>query len=143
MTKFQTIEDEQKPLMLKELRMLWEKSRPGLPWAKGEFNKTNTLLLDDSPYKAIRNPVSCSLISFRKIRLEFFFKYHIVFNANVFLSTYVNYIQRHTAIFPYSYRYNDTNDSSLGETDLFNPLPLQIFSLCPRIVIAVYTVSSE
>ncbi|KAK4252531.1 hypothetical protein QN277_014519 [Acacia crassicarpa] len=76
-TKFQTIEDEQKPLMLKELRMLWEKSRPGLPWAKGEFNETNTLLLDDSPYKAIRNPM-------------------------------------HTAIFPYSYRYNDTNDSSLG-----------------------------
>ncbi|KAI9088393.1 hypothetical protein K1719_029842 [Acacia pycnantha] len=76
-TKFQTIEDKHKPLMLKELSMLWEKSRPGLPWEKGEFNETNTLLLDDSPYKAIRNPM-------------------------------------HTAIFPYSYRYNDTNDSSLG-----------------------------
>ncbi|XP_028758464.1 uncharacterized protein LOC114717492 [Neltuma alba] len=76
-TKFKTIEDEHKPLMLKELGKLWEKARPSLRWKKGEFNETNTLLVDDSPYKAIRNPM-------------------------------------HTAIFPYSYRYSDTDDISLG-----------------------------
>ncbi|XP_054806092.1 leashin-like [Prosopis cineraria] len=77
MTTFQTIEDRNKPLMLKELRKLWEKCRRDLPWEKGEFNETNTLLLDDSPYKAILNPM-------------------------------------HTAVFPYSYQYSDTNDTSLG-----------------------------
>ncbi|XP_028779244.1 uncharacterized protein LOC114735694 [Neltuma alba] len=76
-TKFRTIEDKNKPLMLKELRKLWEKGRSDLPWKKGEFNEKNTLLLDDSPYKAIRNPM-------------------------------------HTAIFPYSYRFSDNNDTSLG-----------------------------
>lgn len=63
--------------MLKELRKLWEKLEPGLPWEKGEFHESNTLLVDDSPYKALVNPM-------------------------------------HTAIFPYSYRYHYTKDSSLG-----------------------------
>ncbi|XP_027354229.1 uncharacterized protein LOC113864558 isoform X2 [Abrus precatorius] len=81
-TEFTTVENRNKPLVLKELVKLWEKSEPGLPWEKGEFNESNTLLLDDSPYKALVNP-------------------------------------RHTAIFPYSYRYYDTTDSSLGpEGDL-------------------------
>lgn len=58
-TKFKTIEDKKKPLVLKELRRLWEK-KPfrELPLEKGEYDKSNTLLLDDSPYKALRNPVS-------------------------------------------------------------------------------------
>ncbi|AES66023.1 uncharacterized protein [Medicago truncatula] len=76
-TKFSTVENKEKPLVLKELRKLWEKLEPGLPWEKGEFHESNTLLVDDSPYKALVNPM-------------------------------------HTAIFPYSYRYHYTKDSSLG-----------------------------
>lgn len=76
-TKFGTVENKEKPLVLKELRKLWEKLEPGLPWEKGEFHESNTLLVDDSPYKALVNPM-------------------------------------HTAIFPYSYRYHYTKDSSLG-----------------------------
>ncbi|KAK1564683.1 hypothetical protein Q3G72_009051 [Acer saccharum] len=76
-TGLNTIENKDKPLVLKELKKLWDKVEPDLPWEKGEYNETNTLLLDDSPYKALRNPA-------------------------------------HTAIFPYSYKYNDSNDCSLG-----------------------------
>ncbi|KAI9174547.1 hypothetical protein LWI28_018993 [Acer negundo] len=76
-TGLNTIENKDKPLVLKELKKLWDKLEPDLPWEKGEYNETNTLLLDDSPYKALRNPA-------------------------------------HTAIFPYSYSYKDSNDCSLG-----------------------------
>ena len=57
-TGFNTVEDREKPLLLKELNKIWEKHDPDLPWARGYYNKSNTLLLDDSPYKALRNPVS-------------------------------------------------------------------------------------
>ncbi|KAF8399609.1 hypothetical protein HHK36_015478 [Tetracentron sinense] len=76
-TGYNTVEDRHKPLILKELKKLWEKHEPNLPWEKGYYNESNTLLLDDSPYKALRNPP-------------------------------------HTAVFPYSYRFWDTNDNSLG-----------------------------
>uniref|UniRef100_A0A2P2L942 Mitochondrial import inner membrane translocase subunit TIM50 n=1 Tax=Rhizophora mucronata TaxID=61149 RepID=A0A2P2L942_RHIMU len=56
-TGFTTVENRDKPLVLKELKKLWEKLEPDLPWKKGDYNKTNTILLDDSPYKALRNPV--------------------------------------------------------------------------------------
>ncbi|TXG72465.1 hypothetical protein EZV62_001044 [Acer yangbiense] len=36
--------------------MLWENLIPVIPWKNGEYNETNTLLLDDSLYKALRNP---------------------------------------------------------------------------------------
>ncbi|KAK6921013.1 FCP1 homology domain [Dillenia turbinata] len=51
-----TLQNKNKPLLLKELKKLWEKHDPNLPWEKGEYNESNTLLLDDSPYKALRNP---------------------------------------------------------------------------------------
>lgn len=54
------MENKEKPLLLKELKKLWDKCDPELPWERGEFNETNTLLLDDSPYKSLRNPVSLS-----------------------------------------------------------------------------------
>jgi hypothetical protein len=56
-TGFTTIENKEKPLVLKELRRLWEKLEPNLSFEKGEYSEANTLLLDDSPYKALRNPV--------------------------------------------------------------------------------------
>ena len=42
-----------RPIFLKELQKVWSlKKKTGL----ARFNETNTLLIDDSPYKAIRNP---------------------------------------------------------------------------------------
>ncbi|XP_065631126.1 uncharacterized protein LOC112004996 isoform X1 [Quercus suber] len=76
-TKFKTLEDKHKPVVLKELRKIWEKHDPSLPWKKGDYNQSNTLLLDDSPYKALLNPP-------------------------------------HTAIFPDSFNFQNTDDKSLG-----------------------------
>ncbi|XP_078178493.1 uncharacterized protein LOC144572702 isoform X5 [Carex rostrata] len=53
-TKFETV--EKKPLFFKELNKLWEKVEANLPWEKGRFTPSNTLLVDDSPCKALRNP---------------------------------------------------------------------------------------
>lgn len=55
-TSFKTIENNRKVVVFKELRKLWEKHDPNLPWEKGDYNESNTLLLDDSPYKALLNP---------------------------------------------------------------------------------------
>jgi len=55
-TGYNTVENREKPLLLKELKYLWEKNEPDVPWASGVYNESNTLLLDDSPYKALRNP---------------------------------------------------------------------------------------
>ncbi|GAV88950.1 NIF domain-containing protein [Cephalotus follicularis] len=60
-TSFTTVENKNKRLVLKELRKLWEKLEPDLPWEKGEYNESNTLLLDDSPYKALRNPAHTAI----------------------------------------------------------------------------------
>ncbi|KAE8672328.1 Detected protein of unknown function [Hibiscus syriacus] len=60
-TKFKTLENEDKPLVLKELRKLWDRQLPNLPWKKGEYDESNTLLLDDSPYKALRNPANTAV----------------------------------------------------------------------------------
>ncbi|XP_061365982.1 uncharacterized protein LOC133309242 [Gastrolobium bilobum] len=55
-TSFKTLENKHKPLVFKDLRKIWEKQDPNLPWEKGYYNESNTLLLDDSPYKALLNP---------------------------------------------------------------------------------------
>ncbi|OMO62940.1 NLI interacting factor [Corchorus capsularis] len=62
-TKLETLEDKPKPLVLKELRKLW-KNVSKLPWEKGEYDESNTLLLDDSPYKALRNPANTAIFPF-------------------------------------------------------------------------------
>ncbi|GAV83928.1 NIF domain-containing protein [Cephalotus follicularis] len=77
-SKIGTLENKHKPIVFKELHRVWEKCEPNLPWEKGYYNKSNTLLLDDSPYKALLNPP-------------------------------------HTAVFPYSYKYQDRRDNSLGD----------------------------
>ena len=47
-----------RPMFLKELKHVWKlKRNTGL----SHFNKTNTLLIDDSPYKAIRNPAHTAI----------------------------------------------------------------------------------
>ncbi|CAJ1947136.1 unnamed protein product [Sphenostylis stenocarpa] len=55
-TRFKTLENENKNLVFKDLRKLWDKQDRNLPWEKGFYNESNTLLLDDSPYKALLNP---------------------------------------------------------------------------------------
>ncbi|KAM7263950.1 hypothetical protein ACFE04_001633 [Oxalis oulophora] len=60
-TKLGTIEKKDKPIVLKELKKLWDKCYPDLPWNEGDFNETNTLLVDDSPYKALRNPAHTAI----------------------------------------------------------------------------------
>ncbi|CAN4100370.1 unnamed protein product [Withania somnifera] len=45
-----------KPIILKKLKKLWDKYEPDLPWERGEYDESNTLLLDDSPHKALCNP---------------------------------------------------------------------------------------
>ncbi|XP_048139845.1 uncharacterized protein LOC115727752 [Rhodamnia argentea] len=55
-TRFRTLENKHKALVFKEVRRLWEKHDSSLPWEKGDYDESNTLLLDDSPYKALLNP---------------------------------------------------------------------------------------
>ncbi|PKA65881.1 hypothetical protein AXF42_Ash010290 [Apostasia shenzhenica] len=55
-TGVRTLENHHKPLVLKELKKLWNKEESDLPWKKGEYSPSNTLLVDDSPYKALCNP---------------------------------------------------------------------------------------
>ncbi|KAJ6760486.1 HALOACID DEHALOGENASE-LIKE HYDROLASE (HAD) SUPERFAMILY PROTEIN [Salix purpurea] len=60
-TGFTTVENTSKPMFLKELKKLWEylESTPHLN--KGEYDESNTLLLDDSPYKTLCNPVHTAI----------------------------------------------------------------------------------
>ncbi|KAL6880319.1 hypothetical protein ACP4OV_011884 [Aristida adscensionis] len=55
-TQYNTPGFKRKPLVLKEMYKLWNKEGADLPWDKGEYSPSNTLLIDDSPYKALRNP---------------------------------------------------------------------------------------
>lgn len=55
-TGFNTLDNSDKPLLLKELKKLWDKQDPDLSWDRGVYDASNTILLDDSPYKALRNP---------------------------------------------------------------------------------------
>lgn len=63
-TGYNTVENKEKPLLLKELKKLWEKQDPDLPWERGEYDESNTLLLDDSPYKALRNPPNTAIFPY-------------------------------------------------------------------------------
>lgn len=52
---FKTLEKRDKPLYLKDLKKLWNKdSKAKLPM--GKYSKSNTLLIDNVPYKALLNP---------------------------------------------------------------------------------------
>eukprot|EP00897_Mesotaenium_endlicherianum_P005558 jgi/Mesen1/502/ME000104S10596 len=49
-------EKANKPVFLKELSKLWDSLNNAAGWGHGRFRPCNTLLVDDSPYKAICNP---------------------------------------------------------------------------------------
>jgi hypothetical protein len=55
-TSVGSLENRYKYVVFKDLNRLWEKHDPRLPWKMGDYNETNTVLLDDSPYKALLNP---------------------------------------------------------------------------------------
>ncbi|CAM8902582.1 unnamed protein product [Rhodiola kirilowii] len=60
-TGFPTVENRDKPLVLKQLKKLWEKHQSHFSWEKGKYDHSNTLLLDDSPYKALCNPADTAI----------------------------------------------------------------------------------
>ena len=92
--------------MLKELRNLWEKDEHDLPRENREFSESNTLLLlDDSPYMALLNPVSSLvLFSFYGISFTCVISFFLLF---FFHFIYAIYFQKYTGIFPNSYQYED------------------------------------
>ncbi|KAJ1386231.1 HAD superfamily [Sesbania bispinosa] len=49
-------EHKKKKIVFKELRRIWEDNDSNHPWEEGTYNESNTLLLDDSPYKGLCNP---------------------------------------------------------------------------------------
>ncbi|CAI8591948.1 unnamed protein product [Vicia faba] len=55
-TNIKTLDKIGKPVVFKDLRRVWNKYDPNLPWEKGYYNESNTLLIDDSPYKGLLNP---------------------------------------------------------------------------------------
>ena len=56
---FKSLENKNKPLFFKQLKKLWEKVKKG-----GPYSASNTLLIDDTPYKALLNPVTSNTVNF-------------------------------------------------------------------------------
>lgn len=53
---FKCLENEQKPIYLKNLSLLWENKDHDLPWSEGKYSAADTLMIDDEPYKSAMNP---------------------------------------------------------------------------------------
>lgn len=64
-TNFKTLENTTKPLFLKDLRTVWNRFGTCLSCGKRKYDETNTLLVDDSPDKALCNPVSSQTLTTR------------------------------------------------------------------------------
>lgn len=97
-------------MVFKELRKLWEKHDPNLPWKKGDYDESNTLLVDDSPYKALLNPVS------HRGRFYFILGPFVVL-CPVLSSLFWLHLnlQMHTGVFPCSFTYQNKSDNLLGK----------------------------
>ncbi|RLM75301.1 hypothetical protein C2845_PM15G04570 [Panicum miliaceum] len=100
-----TLENRDKPLVLKELRKLWHKEYSDLPFEEGDYSPLNTLLVDDSPYKALRNPVFVQTPPYVDLFNMF---------TNIEMTHSFDLVQPHTGIFPHPYSYMNLNDNSLG-----------------------------
>ncbi|XAR64624.1 Phosphoprotein phosphatase [Bertholletia excelsa] len=59
-THFKSLEKADKPIFVKELSKLWAGGQT-LPRKPGKFSASNTLLIDDEPYKALRNPPNTAI----------------------------------------------------------------------------------
>uniref|UniRef100_A0A1J3FVR8 Mitochondrial import inner membrane translocase subunit TIM50 n=2 Tax=Noccaea caerulescens TaxID=107243 RepID=A0A1J3FVR8_NOCCA len=55
-TEFKTLENTAKPLFLKDLRRVWNHLGACSTCGKRKYDESNTLLVDDSPEKALCNP---------------------------------------------------------------------------------------
>ncbi|XP_076931115.1 uncharacterized protein LOC143596144 isoform X2 [Bidens hawaiensis] len=51
-----TLDVQYKNIVVKDLRKIWDEDGPNNKWVKGTFTESNTLLVDDSPYKGLLNP---------------------------------------------------------------------------------------
>ncbi|KAI5055021.1 hypothetical protein GOP47_0030166 [Adiantum capillus-veneris] len=54
-------DNEWKPLFMKDLSKLWKREKLNLPWSEGDYGPSNTLLVDDTPYKAVLNPPNTAI----------------------------------------------------------------------------------
>jgi len=104
-TGHKTLENSDKPLVLKELKKLWQKEDPDLPWEEGDYSPSNTLLVDDSPYKALRNLVFVKKPPY--VGLSKMITYNEMTHC-------FHLVQPHIGIFPHSYSYQNRTDDSLG-----------------------------
>lgn len=52
-----SLENAHKFIVFKNLQKIWEEFGPNLASENGYYDESNTLLLDDTPYKALLNPV--------------------------------------------------------------------------------------
>jgi hypothetical protein len=88
-TGHKTLENMHKPLVLKELR---NKEDPDLPWEEGDYSASNTLLVDDSPYKALRNPVFLQPLLYTNFQYIYLHcTSHTLFLCLSFAATYSNF----------------------------------------------------
>uniref|UniRef100_A0A251T1B7 Uncharacterized protein n=1 Tax=Helianthus annuus TaxID=4232 RepID=A0A251T1B7_HELAN len=51
-------------LLLKEIRKLWEKQEPNLPWEIEEYDASNTLLAATKSHRALLNPPHTSIFPY-------------------------------------------------------------------------------
>jgi len=66
---FRSLENKYKPLFFKEMIKVWDNVKIG-----GPYSASNTLLIDDKPYKALLNPViKIHLFILFKILLRIYF----------------------------------------------------------------------
>lgn len=63
-TDFKTLENTTKPLFLKDLRTVWDRFGTCLSCGKRKYDESNTLLVDDSPDKALCNPPHTGIFPF-------------------------------------------------------------------------------
>ncbi|KAL0797952.1 hypothetical protein Bca101_053126 [Brassica carinata] len=63
-TKFKTLENTTKPIFLKDLASVWNRFGTCLSCGKRKYDETNTLLVDDSPDKALCNPPHTGIFPF-------------------------------------------------------------------------------
>ncbi|RLN13433.1 hypothetical protein C2845_PM09G14540 [Panicum miliaceum] len=94
-TGHKTLENRDKPLLLKELRKLWEKEDRDLPWEEGDYSPSNTLLVDDSLQSSSQSCICPN-------------------TTNIEMTHSFNLVQPHTGIFPQPYSYMNLKDNSLG-----------------------------
>ncbi|KAK9290082.1 hypothetical protein L1049_008246 [Liquidambar formosana] len=57
---FKALEKKDKPIFLKELKKLWEDKECRL-LSTGQYSSSNSLLLDDMPYKSLLNPPNTAI----------------------------------------------------------------------------------